>query len=432
MQVEAAVQRARQTDRLADGDAAVQLERQIDQLRDKLKIAVVFAGDKNSADTVIFRSDNTRAWKSYEAVACDIADGLKGLGFRHVELMPEGMQLADRLRRHQIHMAWLNTGGVQGYNSACHAAALLEMVGIPYVGHNPLSATTLDNKHTFKREAVCAGLPTAPFTTWDMARGSFLPDVNSRFSRAFGDYSGPFIVKPVSGRASLNVCFVLDRSGLTDAVAEVYRDTKHLVLIEKYLPGREFCVAVTGPVTSKGGNITLGAEPFAFGVLERTFTEDEKIFTSMDVRPISGERFKHVCTKSEPNLHMELGRLAREVYLEFGLESLIRIDIRSDEDGELYILEANPKPDLKRPGKNVTSLIAAGLEQTNLTYDDLLLSILTDRLYSLFRRKHASVSHIVSLLDEGASEGWSAEAITCDTNQMVASLRATAARMRYA
>ena len=62
-------------------------------------------------------------------------------------------------------------GGVQGYNSTSHAPAMLEMLGMPYVGHDPLNATTLDNKHAFKREAVCAGLPTAPFMTWHMSRG---------------------------------------------------------------------------------------------------------------------------------------------------------------------------------------------------------------------------------------------------------------------
>jgi len=72
---------------------------------------------------VLYQTCNTRSWKSYEAVARDIAASLERIGFRHVHLMPDDMQLADRLRREQIHMAWLNTGGVQGYNSAAHAAS---------------------------------------------------------------------------------------------------------------------------------------------------------------------------------------------------------------------------------------------------------------------------------------------------------------------
>src|SRR4029077_14001802 len=91
-----------------------------------------------------------------------------------------------------------------------------DVLGLPYVGHDPLAATTLDIKHAFKREAVCAGLPTAPFSTWNLARGPFRPDLNSRFVREFGDYPGPFIVKPVSGRASLHVHVVADRRSLPE------------------------------------------------------------------------------------------------------------------------------------------------------------------------------------------------------------------------
>ena len=64
--------------------ASVELERQIDQLRDKLRIGVIFGGDKSAADSVIYRSHNTRSWKSYEVVAQDIATSLRHSGFRHV------------------------------------------------------------------------------------------------------------------------------------------------------------------------------------------------------------------------------------------------------------------------------------------------------------------------------------------------------------
>src|SRR5260370_32675686 len=87
---------------------------------------------------------------------------------------------------------------------ACQATAMLEMLGVPYVGHDPLVATIFDNKHTFKRELVAAGIPTAPFMTWHLARGTFLPKLNSRFARIFRGHHGPFIVKPLSGRASLH------------------------------------------------------------------------------------------------------------------------------------------------------------------------------------------------------------------------------------
>jgi D-alanine-D-alanine ligase len=377
----------------------IALQGAIEQLLPRLRIAVIFGGDKRGAGSVVYEAGNTRSWKSYQAVAEDIADSLRRIGCGHVEVVPEDMRLAERLRRSGIHMAWLNTGGVQGYNSAAHASAMLEMLGIPYVGHDPLAATTLDNKHAFKREAVCAGLPTAPFSTWHSARGPFLPDLNSRFMQAFGDYPGPFVVKPVSGRASLHVHVVPDRQSLSDAVAEVYEHTENVVLIEKYLAGREFCIAAGGPIIAHGKTISHLGQPFTFAVLERSFAPDELIFTSMDFKPITADRFKHVDQKRDPALWAKLHHLARDVFLEFNLRSLIRIDMRADENGDVYILEANPKPDLKRPDKAATSLISAGLSQAGLDYDDLILSLLADRLATLLGRGARTASHISELLD---------------------------------
>jgi D-alanine-D-alanine ligase len=380
------------------GEAA-RLQDQMERLMSRLRIAVIFGGDKAAPGSVLYKTSNTRSWKSYEAVAQDIAESLVRIGFRNVQLLPEDMHLGDRLRRDGIHLAWLNSGGVQGYNSVGHAPAMLEMLGVPYVGHDPLTATTLDNKHAFKREAVCAGLPTAPFSTWNMARGPFEPELNSRFQRAFGNWPGPFIVKPVSGRASLHVNFVKDRASLPGVVSEVYRATGNVVLIEQYLSGREFCIAVAGPVTSHGRKLVREREPFAFAALERVLAPDEAIFTSMDTRPITHERFRPVDAGRDSELLGTMRRLAREVFLEFNLESLVRMDLRADEDGKLYILEANPKPDLKRPSEGVTSLICAGLPEAGMDYDDLIYSLLADRLSLLLRHRRGTIVHIVDLLE---------------------------------
>jgi D-alanine-D-alanine ligase len=374
------------------------LEGLTDKLKSSLRIAVVFGGDKNAPESVLYTAKTIRSWKSYEAVARDIASSLKELGFQHVHVMPDDMKLPDRLRRDRIHIAWLNSGGVQGYNPAAHTPAMLEMLGLPYIGHDPLAATTLDNKHAFKREAVSAGLPTAPFSTWDMTRGPFNPSINSRFQKAFGSYAGPFIVKPVSGRASLHVHVVPSRADLAGVIADVYAQTSNTVLIEKYLSGREYCIAVAGPIVSRQGQIFREPVPFTFAALERVLSDDEKIFTSMDVAPITGARCRPVSAENA-ELSRALHEIARETFLEFSLRSLIRLDLRADEMGKLHILEANPKPDLKRPSGAVTSLICEGLRDEQMDYSDLILTLLADRIDFLTRHRRETVSHILELAE---------------------------------
>ena len=184
-----------------------ELQRQIQRLSERMKIAVIYGGDKSAEGAVIHRTSNPRAWKSYQSVAEDIAAALVRLGFRQTILVPDDMRLGERLQKERVDLGWLNTGGVQGYNPVAHAPAMLEMLGVPYIGHNPLMAGTLDNKHIFKQELLYIGVSTAPFVTWHPARGPFRPHVNSRFLEAFRNHWGPYIVKPVSGLASLHVHF---------------------------------------------------------------------------------------------------------------------------------------------------------------------------------------------------------------------------------
>ena len=370
----------------------------MDKLHSRLRIAVTYSGDKNDPDSVIYKTHNPRSWKSYQKVAEDIQETLKEIGFKHVFALPENKNLFESLKKHNIHLVWINSAGVQGYSPMSHTPAMLEMVGIPYVGHHPVNAAKLDNKYAFKLECQGCGIPTAPFINWNGARGMLMPKVNRIFKLSFGSYEGPFVVKPVTGRASLLVHVVDTIDELPDVVDEVYRRTLDTVLIEKYLGGREFCIAVCGNVHFENSRFIFQRKPFAFSPIERVLEEDERIFTSMDKKPITGERAK-LMNKAEDSVIIErLKELGQTVYLDLALESLIRLDIRADEKGDLKVLEANPKPDLKKPSETVTNLICIGLAEYEMNYSDLLRLVLANRLHQLFTHKMHLIGHITELM----------------------------------
>ncbi len=365
-------------------------------LQSRLRIAVIYGGDKNAAGSVIYRTVNPRPWKSYQAVAQDICAVLRKYGFQHVTLLPEDMHLGQRLKDEGIHLAWLNTAGVQGYNSVAHAAATLEMLGIPYIGHNPHDAALLDNKYSFKRVLQSLGIKTAPYLLWHPSGGEL--DVrDERFRAAFGDYQGRFVVKPVSGRASLHIAVVESAEHVAQAARNVFRTTHNAVLVEKYLPGREFCVAVCGGVMGAGGRFIESPQPFAFSAVERALEDYELIFTSMDVKAITDSRIRPI-SESERALKDQLLHMARQLYRELNLGYLIRLDVRADADGVLHVLEANPKPDLKRHVDGAGSVISIGLRECALDYDDLILSLLADRLHHLFTYNPGCVPHLAAML----------------------------------
>jgi D-alanine-D-alanine ligase len=374
------------------------LHEQIAKMFRRLRLAVVYGGDKSREGAVIESTTNPRSWKSYEAVAKDIAAAMERLGCRNIELFPDDMRLGERLKAYDAHLAWLNTGGVQGHCSVAHAPSMLELFGIPYIGHDPMTAAILDNKHVFKRQLKAAGIPTADFYIWQPGVSPRDPTADMAFRHAFPGYGGPLIVKPASGRASLHVTYVDSMSGVASAVEQVYEQTRNHVVIERFLGGREFCVAITGPVISRGGKLERLDKPFVFSALERTLEKGEVIFTSMDVKPITGDRAHEIDPAREPVLHANLEALARRVFRELGIETLIRLDIRADETGSLYVLEANPKPDLKMPGPNVTSLVCIGLPRLGMTYDDLIMSVFADRIDVLLSERRGVADRLARLI----------------------------------
>lgn len=372
------------------------LNRDIEVLLRRLRLAVVHGGDKSSEGAVLRVSDNLRPWKSYKSIAEDIADAMTRLGVRApVTMLPDDIHLAAGLREQEAHMAWLNTAGVQGRSAIVHTPGLVEMLGLPYVGHEPLIAGILDNKHLFKQQLLAAGIPTVPSLLVRPSEGHFQPTESTRFAQIFGGYRGPFIVKPVSGRASLHVTYVDGVLQLREAVATVQAQTKAPVLIERYLGGAEYCVAVAGPVVAQNGVLSRRDKPFVFSALERVLDEGEKIFTSMDVKPISQDRTRVLDRRGDREVLAELEHLARAVFDEFGLDTLVRLDVRADTDGNLYILEANPKPDLKAPAPGQTSLVSIGLDQFGMSYDDLILSIFANRVDGLLTEKNETFLRLV-------------------------------------
>lgn len=374
------------------------LQRQIEKMFRRLRVAVVYAGSKETEGSVLYPSGNARSWKSYQAVANDIAASLTRLGVREVAVIPEDMNLGQRLRETKSHMAWLNSGGVQGFSSIAHGPAMLEMLGVPYVGHDPMSAAMLDAKHVFKRQLAASGIATAPFVVWHPAFSPPDPRADHSFALAFPPGAKHFVVKPVSGRASLNVHFVEHPSQIRARAEEVFELTGNHVLIERFVPGREFCVAVSGAVVSRRRALERLAEPFAFAALERVLEPGERIFTSMDVKPITAARARPLDGAAEPMLMDQLTRLARNVFTRMGLEALIRLDVRQDERGQLQVLEANPKPDLKAPADGVTSLICLGLEAEGMDYDDLIYSQLAHRVDVLFAQHRGAANRLLALI----------------------------------
>lgn len=359
---------------------------QLEWIRHHVHIAVVHGGDKAQPESYVFENLSPRSTKTYEAVAHDMANALRESGFKFISVFAEDIYLAEKLRSEKVDLVITNSGGLQGFDSMCHLPSTLEMLGVPYVGHSPMVAGILDNKHLFKHEIQVAGLPTAPFITVGVEE-DFLSERNQyELDLICKRFSDGFIVKPVSGRASIHVYPVFERSELQAVVEKVHQATNNTVMIEPFLGGREFVVAVAGECIIKQGEFTRLPAPLAFSITERILEEDEAIFTSMDVKPITQDRL--IAVTEEP-LRSELAKIGQKIFNQFGLQTLVRVDVRMDNENNLYVLETNPKPDLKRPKGDKVSLVCHDLDRENMSYTDLIQSLVFNRL-SFLKAKHPS------------------------------------------
>ncbi|AUX31495.1 MULTISPECIES: D-alanyl-alanine synthetase [Sorangium] len=292
------------------------LKKWMDALTRTLRIAVIYGGNRSEPDAALYWSTNLRPWKSYYEVATDIQRALERIGFSDVALIPDDMRMPARLKECGAHLAWINSAGMQGESSICHAAATLEMLGIPYIGHSPLDASLLDSKDRFKRQLESLRIATPEFVVWHPLDGA--PE--GRIRGAFESHPGPFVVKPSTGRASLNVHFVEKREELSSFVKEVFALTRANVIVERYMSGREFCVAVCGGILHRGGMFFGSRYPHAFSALERRFEPGERIFTSMDRRAIDHDRAMPI-PDTDQALKRALLAFARELYSRLRLRS---------------------------------------------------------------------------------------------------------------
>ena len=67
-----------------------------------------------------------------------------------------------------------------------HASSILEMLGIPYVGHSPLATNILDSKHIFKHMCNSLDVKTSEFAIWNEKESTldqFMVKVKNTFQK---------------------------------------------------------------------------------------------------------------------------------------------------------------------------------------------------------------------------------------------------------
>ncbi len=242
--------------------------------------------------------------------------------------------------------------GVSGRSREAQVPALLELFGHPYAFSDPLTmAATLD-KGVAKRIVRDSGVATAPFwAAADAAQADSLP------------IAYPAFVKPIAegtGKGCDNRSRVDDRASLLREVDRLTRRFEQPVLIETYLPGREFTVGILGN----------GDDAHVAGVMEISVRQDAEDNVYSFENKEKCEAFVSYALAHDREAGIA-GERALAAYHALGCRDAARIDLKSDAAGFPQFLEVNPLPGL-HPSHSDLPMLAA---MAGIPFDSLIGTI---------------------------------------------------------
>ncbi len=233
------------------------------------------------------------------------------------------------------------------------AAAVLELLGLPFTGSPPGVLWVTTDKLATRAVLAAEGLPVPPGGRLDPDRPGLLDRI-----------PGPWILKPACEDASLGLegdplCATRE-AAIARARELAARFPGQGVVAETFLPGRELNVSLL----ARNGCVEV--LPVAEIVYEG-FPEGMSRVLGYDAK-WHEESFAYIHTvrrfpgcPCDAALLARAGELARAAWRIFGLKGYARIDLRLDEAGEPRILEVNANPCLSADGGFMAAAAKAGL-----------------------------------------------------------------------
>lgn len=238
----------------------------------------------------------------------------------------------------QADIVFLGLHGANGEDGKVQAA--FDLMGIKYTGTGYLSSALAMDKGITKQMFLMHDVPTPKGTS--MKKAHAVRDVKEL------GLEFPVVVKTCCGGSSVGVYIAADQAEYEKALEDAY-SYEDEVVIEEYIKGREFSVAVV----------------------------DGKAYPVIEIAPLQG--FYDYKNKYQPGSTIEtcpaelsveltekMQRYAEAGARALGLEGYCRLDFMMKENGDMYCLEANTLP-----GMTPTSLIPQEAQVLGIDYPSL-------------------------------------------------------------
>jgi len=319
-----------------------------------MKITILTREPKKTNDIDTYGRENIND-------ALDIKKSLEGI--HEIKILPatEETYLQLKAERPDVVFNLADDGIREDPLLEPHVAAIFDILNIPYTGNNYFTLALCQNKARTKEILTFNGILTPKFQVFTAANRK----VNS-------DLKFPLIVKPIREDGSVGIkerSVVNDEEQLKEQVGHILDVYEQEALVEEFIDGREFNVAVIGNkklLVLPIAEIDFSGMPSNMPRIVSYRAKWVKQSTAFKKTPV-------ICpAKIDEKLVKFIEETVKKCYKIFGCRGYARVDFRYDEKtNQLYVLEVNPNPDISSDAGTARAAAAAGL-----SYTDLVLKLL--------------------------------------------------------
>jgi D-alanine-D-alanine ligase len=316
----------------------------------------------SSADDLYAEWDDIHTIKAVESA----------LATRHrVTLVEAGLDAFETYRQLRPDLVFNIAEGLHGISRESQIPAMLDMLGIPYTGSDPLTLGLCLDKRRTKEILTHHAIATPRFLVVNS-----LLEIPSRLHY-------PLLVKPAlegSSKGVTDKSLVGNRSELVRQLEWLLETYRQPALIEEFLPGREFTVALIG----NGSDLrVLPIVEIDFSTLPSgvnpIYSYEAKWLWDQEEDPL---RIFSCPAELEPFLARQIEDLCKSAFRALGCRDWCRIDVRLDARQRPQIIELNPLPGiLPRPEQN--SCFPKAARASGLSYDEMILAVVDAALARL-------------------------------------------------
>jgi D-alanine-D-alanine ligase len=255
----------------------------------------------------------------------------------------------------------------EGHSGPCregYIPSILEHLRIPYTASDPLTLNICLDKARTKEILAYYGLPTSRFR------------VIREKSFSSNSLHYPLMVKPLCEGSSIGIrndSLVRNRQEMRERVLWLLNSYEEPALVEEFLPGREFTVAIIG---NNGDARVLPIVEILFDSLPEgvnpIYSYEAKWIWDQSTNPL---KIFECPARLSAELQSDIESACLRAYGVLRCRDWCRIDVRLDAAGRPHILELNPLPGiLPRPEDN--SCFPKAARAAGMGYSQLINTVL--------------------------------------------------------